>query len=438
MRTPARPATWRAPTSTRPIDAVVHLPGSKSASNRALVLASLSDAPSIQRGVLDARDTQLMIDALRRLGVEIEVVASDSIGNVDVRVTPHLLRGDTSIDVGLAGTVMRFVPPVAALAHGPVAFDGDAHARERPMATVIESIRDLGGTVDDRGTGRLPFTVVGAGELRGGEVTVDASRSSQFISALLLSAARFEAGVTIHHVGEPIPSMPHIDMTIAMLAEHGVAVRQSGTTLWHVDPHDVAAFDRAIEPDLTNAAPFLAAALATGGRVVVPDWPSGTTQPGDELRPILAAMGADVTLTDGALTVTSSGDIAGIDIDLHHAGELAPTVVALAALASSPSRIRGISHLRGHETDRLAALSAEINGLGGAVEETDDGLVVTPRDLHGGVFGTHGDHRLATTAAVLGLRTSGVEIVDVETTAKTLPDFVGRWEALLGDAGPAD
>jgi 3-phosphoshikimate 1-carboxyvinyltransferase len=272
------------------------------------------------------------------------------------------------------------------------------------------------------------------GEVTGGEVFVDASKSSQFISGLLLSAARFNAGVTVHHVGDPVPSMPHIDMTITMLAEHGVRVRRDGDSIWHVDPHSIAPVDRRIEPDLSNAAPFLAAAMVTQGRVTILDWPSATTQPGDALRDLLARMGATVEVTDSGLVVTGGARILGIDADLSEVGELAPTITALAALADAPSRLRGIAHLRGHETDRLAALAAEVNRLGGEVVETDDGLSITPRPLTGGVVQTYGDHRMATAGAVLGLSVPGIEVEDISTTGKTLPEFDRRWRAML-DAG---
>ncbi len=428
---------WPAPTADHPVRAVVSVPGSKSASNRALVLAALADGPSRITGLLDARDTALMADGLRALGVEIEPVVRDEVGNLSVDVTPHFLRGPAAVDVGLAGTVMRFLPPVAVLAHGDIAFDGDDHARRRPMATVIESLKDLGASIDDRGTGRLPFTVHATGEVTGGEAFVDASKSSQFISGLLLSAARFNAGVTIHHVGDPIPSMPHIDMTIAMLADHGVVVRRDGAAVWHVDPQEVRAVDRTIEPDLSNAAPFLAAALITGGTVTVRDWPSQTTQPGDLLRGIWQAMGATVEHDATGLTVSGGSGIHGIDLDLADAGELAPTIAAVAALADSPTTLRGIAHLRGHETDRLAALTAQINGLGGDAQETSDGLLITPRRLHGGVFQTYDDHRMATAGALLGLAVAGVEVEDIATTGKTLPGFPRMWAEMLHGSASA-
>ena len=199
---------------------------------------------------------------------------------------------------------------------------------------------------------------------------------------------------------------------------------------------DVAAVDRRIEPDLSNAAPFLAAGMATGGRVTVLDWPAHTEQPGDALRDLLVRMGAAVDLTGSGLVLTGADHIHGIEADLSDVGELAPTLAGLAALADSPSRFTGIAHLRGHETDRLAALATEINRLGGDVDETPDGLVIRPRPLHAGQFRTYGDHRMATTGAVIGLRVPGVEVEDIATTGKTLPDFTVRWDRMIvSDAG---
>ncbi|WP_051425817.1 3-phosphoshikimate 1-carboxyvinyltransferase [Jiangella gansuensis] len=417
---------WPAPTASGPVDGTVEVPGSKSLTNRALVLAALAAGPSLVRHPLLARDTRLMIQALRVLGATIEP-ADDG-----VRVTPAPVIGGGFVDCGLAGTVMRFVPPMAALAGGDVRFDGDPHARERPMSTVLDALRDLGATIDDAGRGALPFTVRGAGALPGGAITIDASASSQFVSGLLLSAARYDKGVTVHHDGTPVPSQPHIDMTVAALRERGVEVDDESPNTWRVEPGDIRPLDTVVEPDLSNAAPFLAAAVLTGGTVRVPRWPAATTQPGDALRDLLARMGAAVSLDDGVLTVRGTGDVRGLDADLHEVGELTPVLAALAAVSNEPSRLRGIAHLRGHETDRLAALAAEINGLGGDVEETDDGLAIRPAPLHAGVFRSYADHRMAQAGAVLGLVVPGVQVEDIATTSKTLADFPGMWSALLG------
>jgi 3-phosphoshikimate 1-carboxyvinyltransferase len=433
------PGDWPAPHATGPVDGVARLPGSKSLTNRYLVLAALADGPSRLRRPLRSRDTLLMADALRAMGVELTSTAPDDgepAGDADWTVVPpaHLRGGDDQpleVDTGLAGTVMRFLPAVAVLANGLVRFDGDEGARVRPMGPVLEALRRLGASVDDGGRSALPFVVRGAGRLRGGEVTLDASASSQFVSALLLAGARYDEGVTVRHVGPALPSRPHITMTVDVLRDRGVDIDDSVEDVWRVAPGSISPLDVDLEPDLSNAAPFLAAALVTGGRVHVPGWPQRTTQAGDGLRDILDAMGADVTLDRDGLTVRGSGTVEGVDVDLHDAGELTPVVAALASLASSPSHLRGIAHLRGHETDRLAALSRELTALGGDVVETDDGLRIRPAPLHGGLFATYGDHRMAMAATVVGLVVPGVVVQDVETTAKTLPDFTTRWTDLL-------
>ncbi len=421
-------ALWPAPYAVTPVHARVTLPGSKSLTNRELVLAALADGPGVVRRALRSRDTDLMAAALTSLGS-----AVDASGD-DWAVVPGISADDTrsvSVDCGLAGTVMRFVPPVAALRGGDAIFDGDAHARTRPMAQVLRALRDVGATVLTD-TDRLPFTVVGGGGVRGGTVVIDASTSSQFISALLLAAPRFDEGIDVRHDGKQVPSLPHIEMTVACLRARGVEVDDSDADRWRVFPGAVSARDVAIEPDLSNAAPFLMLALTTDGEVTVPDWPRATTQAGDALRDILQQMGAEVRLDEDGLTVRGTGAVHGIDVDLHDAGELAPAVAALAALADSPSHLRGIAHIRGHETDRLAALATELTALGGDVTEQADGLSLRPAPLHGGTFRTYADHRMAQAAVVIGSAVPDVMVEDVETTAKTFPGFARVWAGLFG------
>lgn len=435
---------WPAPLAADPVEATVTVPGSKSVTNRALVLASLASEPGWLRRPLRSRDTELMAGALRAMGVEIEETtpshASAGGRTPDTgevwRIIPAGLHGPAAVDVGNAGTVMRFVPPVATLADGPVHFDGDPRSYERPLGGVIGALRTLGARVDDGGRGALPLTVHGAGSLDGGSVTVDASSSSQFVSALLLSGARFNQGVEVRHVGDRLPSMPHIRMTVEMLRAAGAQVDApedgGAADVWRVTPGALLGRDLVVEPDLSNAQPFLAAALVTGGRVTVPDWPRHTTQAGDALREILTAMGGSCELDERGLTLTGTGRVHGIDIDLGEVGELTPGIAAVAALADSESVLRNVAHLRLHETDRLAALATELNGLGGDVTETEDGLRIRPRPLHGGVFHTYDDHRLATAGAVLGLAVEGVRVENVATTGKTLPDFPELWHGMLG------
>jgi 3-phosphoshikimate 1-carboxyvinyltransferase len=415
---------WTTPHRAAPVDAVVALPGSKSLTARALVLAALADGPGRLVRPLRARDTDLMAAALRALGVRVEEDGEDWV------LTPGPLRGPAEVDAGLAGTVLRFLPPVAALADGPVRVDGDPRLHERPNAGLIAALRDLGVQVDDGGRGRAPFTVHGTGRVRGGAVTVDASESSQIVSGLLLAAARFDEGVDLALAGG-VPSMPHVEMTVASLRGRGVDV--VGTERgWRVSPGPVAARDEVLEPDLSNAAPFLAAALVTGGRVTVRDWPAETTQPGGRLDALLGAMGADVERTDEGLRVTGTGPVRPLVADLGEVGELTPVLAALCALADGTSRLTGVAHLRGHETDRLQALDEVLTAVGARVEQLPDGLVITPGSHRAALLDSYADHRMVHAAAVLGLAVEGVEVRDPGAVSKTLPDFVARWDGMLG------
>lgn len=460
------PPHWPAPLAQGPVDATVSLPGSKSMTNRALVIAALADGPTVLRHPLRSRDTLLMAAALRTLGADIRMGPDDDAGSggpivVDPAGAGDAARstdtaapgiwevtpigdspapvGDSSgrppeVDVGNAGTVLRFVPPVATLVRGDVAFDGDPRARERPVGPLLDALRRLGAHIWDAGRGGLPFTVHGNGRLPGGEVTVDASLSSQLVSGLLLSAPAFDKGALVRHEGAPIPSTPHVTMTVSMLRAAGAEVDDATPDEWRVEPGTLRGGDVVIEPDLSNAAPFLAAALVTGGRVTVRDWPADTVQPGALLADILTDMGGTVETGADGLTVRGKGIIHGIDADLHDCGELTPVIAALAALADAPSRLRGIAHLRTHETDRLAALVRELGRLGADARETDDGLEILPRPLHGGTFATYDDHRLATAGAVLGLVVPGVHVENIATTGKTLPRFADLWTDMLGKA----
>jgi len=420
---------WPAPFRGRkPISSKVSIPGSKSVTNRALILAAQANSPSIIRKPLISRDSELMSAGLVALGVGIH----DEGDNQSWKITPAPLKGPAHIDVGNAGTVMRLLPPLAALAQGEIAFDGDPRSYERPIGPVIKALEELGIEIDHQGHYSLPMVIRGTGVIPGGKLTIDASKSSQFLSALLLVGPSMANGITVTHTGSSLPSMPHIDMTVQMLRDFGaeVDVDKAGQS-WSVKAGTLRGQDLVIEPDLSNAAPFLSIAMVCGGSITIADWPQKTTQPGDYLREIFTKMGARVALNAGGLTLTGSGSIHGIDIDLHDVGELTPSIAALAALADSPSHLRGIGHLRMHETDRLAALTREINALGGNVVEEETALHITPAPLHGGTFHTYEDHRLATAGAVIGLVTPDVLIENVATTRKTLPDFPGLWKSLV-------
>lgn len=427
---------WPAPfRGDKKVSARVVIPGSKSVTNRALILAAQANSPSLLKRPLISRDTELMVAGLHAMGVGIKDVQVD--GGLAWEITPAPLRGPAKVDVGNAGTVMRFLPPLSALAHGDISFDGDPRSYERPLGPVIAALEDLGIEIEHGGRYSLPMVVKGKGEIPGGALTIDASASSQFLSALLLIAPSTRNGIIATHKGGPLPSMPHIDMTVQMLRDFGAQVSvDKSINSWSVSAGALQGQDLVIEPDLSNAAPFLSIAMVCGGSITIADWPEVTTQPGDQLREILTAMGATISRGKDGLTITGGESIHGIDIDLHDVGELTPAIAALATLADSPSHLRGIGHLRLHETDRLAALTREINSLGGNVVEDETSLHITPhgamgKGLHGGTFHTYEDHRLATAGAVIGLVVPGVEIENVATTRKTLPDFPGLWQSLV-------
>jgi len=422
---------WLAPTAAAPVTASVRLPGSKSMTARALILAALADGPSVIERPLRARDTELMSAGLRALGVGVDTRDEES-----WRVEPGPLRGPARVDVGLAGTIMRFLPPVAALAEGTVEFDGDPHARKRPMGPIVATLRSLGVAIDASPTGGLPLAVRGSGLVEGGEAVIDASGSSQFVSGLLLSAPRFTKGLVLRHEGPPVPSAPHLRMTTHMLRAAGAAVDESVPDVWTVEPGVLRGRTWVIEPDLSGAVPFFAAAMVTGGAVTLAGWPAESWQPVGQVIELLRRLGAEVTRDESGLTVRGTGTLHGVTADLSEVSELTPVISALAALADGPSELRGVAHIRGHETDRIAALATELAKAGAGVTEFPDGLRIEPRPLHeassgGIVFETYADHRMAHAAAVIGLAVPGVTLTDVACTSKTLPEFPELWAGLV-------
>jgi 3-phosphoshikimate 1-carboxyvinyltransferase len=462
----ANGAMWPAPfRGSKPVNARVVIPGSKSVTNRALILAAQATSPSILRRPLVSRDSELMVAGLRQLGIDVQEIEVESASagsasrHIQVRqaykcgtnrhstkelawkITPAPLKGPATIDVGNAGTVMRFLPPLAALAQGTISFDGDSRSHERPLGPVIKALEELGISIDHGNRYSLPLALVGTGKILGGEIDIDASASSQFLSALLLIGPSTVNGITARHVGGELPSMPHIEMTVEMLRDFGATVHvDAAKKTWRVEPGELHGKDIVIEPDLSNAAPFLSIAMVCGGSITIADWPQKTTQPGDQLRTLLRDMGAQISISADGLTLTANSEksalrdapkIVGIDVDLHDVGELTPSIAALAALADSPSHLRGIAHLRLHETDRLAALTREINSIGGKVTEEHSALHFEPSALSAGIFHTYEDHRLATAGAVIGLVTPGIEVENIATTRKTLTDFPGLWKSLV-------
>lgn len=428
---------WPAPHAQGPVNGQVQVPGSKSMTNRALILGSLSTVPTEIVNPLESRDSTLMIDALRALGTQVE--ANDS---GQLLVMPNQVPIDTStprtIDVGLSGTTMRFVPPRAALSSGEINFDGDSQAYVRPMGPLLEAMSSIGIQVMPPGADSLPFRIRADEAVRGGEVRIDASTSSQLISGLMLSAAAFDNGILIQHIGDSLPSMPHLKMTVEMLADAGVAASIStngqGKPSFKVEPGELKLDRVVIEPDLSNAAAFLAAAMVTSGKVEVPHWPEHTTQAGDQIREIFAQMGATCQITDGRLAVIGPDQLSGIEIDLGAIGELTPTVAAVAAVAAHQGQrsvLTGIAHLRGHETDRVSALAIELRRAGLTINESEDGLEILPGTLQAADFETYHDHRMATFAAIIGLVVPDCRIQNIATTSKTLPTFPKIWNTLV-------
>jgi 3-phosphoshikimate 1-carboxyvinyltransferase len=424
-------STWAAPHTQRPVCATVTVPGSKSQTNRALVLSALAAANggvSTISGALRSRDTDLMIGALAALGLQVEGSAAELM--VSGKIAP---AANARIDCGLAGTVLRFVPPLSALGGAAVTFDGDEQARVRPIAPLLDALRGLGVEIDGDG---LPFKVRGAGSVTGGTVKIDASASSQFVSGLLLSGASFTEGLIVQHVGPALPSAPHIAMTVAMLRQAGVEIDDATSNVWQVRAGLVAARHWYIEPDLSNAVPFIAAAVVSAGTMRITGWPAVSIQPAEAILSILRQLNSVVKQSDSYLEVQGPQSYGGFDVDLRDVGELTPAVAVLAALATagSVSRLSGVAHLRGHETDRLAALSTEINRLGGDCRETPDGLEITATPLRAGIWRSYADHRMAMAGAIAGLRVAGVEVDDIGTTAKTLPQFPQLWADMLGES----
>jgi 3-phosphoshikimate 1-carboxyvinyltransferase len=434
--------TWASPAAAGPVGARVRLPASKSITNRALVLAALGDGPAVIGNPLRARDTTLAADALRALGSEI----TESRTGWLIAPGQPTPGSAVSVDVGNAGTVMRFVPALAALTSAVVFFDGDERIRLRPIGPVLEALRQLGAEIEDGGRAAVPFTVHGRGAVRGGTVVLDASGSSQLVSGLLLAAPRFDEGIEVRHEGPPVPSAPHIAMTVRMLRAAGASVEELGSgaggrpDAWRVRPGRLALGSVTVEPDLSNAGPFLAAALVTGGTITIPDWPRDSLQAAGPILDVLGQMGARYSVGPDGLTISGTGRIHGVTADLRDVNELAPVLTAAATMADSPSVFTGLAHTRTHETDRLAAMAKEINALGGDITELPDGLRISPRPLRAGAsaepFGTYDDHRMVMAAAVLGLAVPGLRVAGADTVAKTFPDFMDVWALLVRGGDP--
>ncbi|QJC21339.1 3-phosphoshikimate 1-carboxyvinyltransferase [Arcanobacterium buesumense] len=441
------PTLWQAPTLPpyARLTSTIRLPGSKSLTARWMILAALARRTTRLVGALDSADTRTMAHALEQLGARVYWNLDACVIKPFPRTSTGkiIIRGGVRIHAGQAGTVMRFILPLAAMARGPVEIDCADNARHRPIDGLVTALRDLGvhitSTQPQSANGPLafPFVVHGKGHLAGGTVAVDAQASSQYISALLLAGALMENGLTVHLKHHLLPSTPHVNMSVEVLAECGISV-VVGDHSWHVEPVPHADLilpqTLTIEPDLSNAGPFLVAAMVSGGDVTIDNWPTQSNQPGMAYLDLLHQAGATFTeRTAGKLTCRGPATIAPLSADMHDVGELVPSIAALCAYADGQSHLTNIGHLRGHETDRLHAITQTLAHVGIPAVATTDALIIqgNPRALHAGDLDSYADHRMATCGAILGLRVPGIRVANMEATAKTFPQFVSMWETMV-------
>lgn len=407
-----------------PVSGTPRVPGSKSITNRALLVAALADGTSTLRGALVADDSAAMIDAARALGAEV-VVSPDGTELIVKGIAGVLPREPVAIFANQGATVGRFVTAVAAAGTAPITVDADAQLRARPIAPLFEALRTLGATVESPND-FLPATVTGPA--RGGPVTVPAGISSQFLSALLIAGALFPAGVQITLDG-PQVSQGYIAMTAAVMAKfaNGAALYPAACA---VAPGQYKATNYLIEPDASAASYFFAAAALTGGSVRVPNLGLLSLQDDLRLVRILGEMGADIEIGRDE-TVVTGRELRGVEVDMSDCSDMVPTLAVVAAAATTPTTIRNVAFIRRKETDRVAVTVRELRRCGVAVDEHDDGMTIHPSKRHGAVIDPEGDHRMAMAFAVLGLVTEGMAIDDPGCVAKTFPDFFDVLDSLL-------
>ncbi len=419
---------------TRPPDADIALPGSKSITNRALVAAALSSGPSVLSGALVAEDTMAMVDCLAALGVVVGV--DRGAHTMTVHGRGARLDGGASLWARQSGTTARFVLPLAAIAGRGCTVDGHAQIRRRPQRELLDALVQLGAhPAGADAHGELPVRFDTAG-LTGGSATLPGHVSSQFVSALLLAGPIMEKGLRLELTGEVV-SVPYIAMTVAVMASFGVQVAVTDGRVYEVPPGSYRAGDYRVEPDASAASYFFAAAAVSGGRVAVDGLGTGSIQGDVGFVDVLAAMGASVTRSADRTQVAGTGALGGVDVSLTDISDTAPTLGAIAPLASGPVRARGIGFIRTKESDRIAAVVAELRRLGADAEEEADGYVVRPSPVHGGVVQTYDDHRIAMAFSVLGLVVPGIAIAEPQCVAKTFPEFYDTLDALRA-AGDAD
>jgi 3-phosphoshikimate 1-carboxyvinyltransferase len=421
---------------TEPPDATVVIPGSKSLTNRALLAAALAAGTSVLEGALVADDTEAMASCVAQLGARVRRDDRGTRLEVDGR-PPPLPSGPLDLQARQSGVTGRFVLPVLALGAGPYRLDASEQLRARPMADSIEALRALGLTVEEEGrAGALPVVVRG-GPVAGGSVAVRGDVSSQFLSGLLLAGPAMSGGLHVS-VGGPLVSRPYVDLTLAVLGAFGAHVAEADTA--QGTAFDVRGPYRAtryrVEPDASAASYFFAAAAICGGRVRVAGLGDGALQGDVAFADLLGRMGAEVTRTADWLEVRGRGPLRGVDADLRHISDTVPTLAAVAAFASTPSRVRGVGFIRGKESDRIGAVVAELRRCGIEAVEHDDGFVVHPGAPQPAQVHTYADHRMAMSFALLGLRAPGIEILDPGCVAKTFPTYFDVLDSLRRPATP--
>ena len=426
-----------------PVDATVTVPGSKSLTNRALLCAALAGGTSIVDNALVADDSLAMREALAALGARLEV--DDEAARVTVTGTGGRLRpGPLDLDMRLSGTTSRFLLPViATFGHGAYRVDGGRPLRARPMGPVLDGVTALGATVDPHGEqGHLPVTITTPGRPAGGSLAVAGDSSSQFLSGLLLAGPGARDGVRLT-VTTPLVSRPFVDLTVDVMAAFGVTVVHEGEApgggpVLAVPAADYRGADYRVEPDASAASYLLAAAALVGGRVTVAGLGEATRQGDARFADLLAAMGADVSRTAAATTVVGRpGPLRSLgEVDMVDMPDMAQTLAAVAVFADAPTRVRGVALIRGHETDRIAAVVSELRRAGIRADEHPDGFVVYPGTPRPARIETYDDHRMAMSFALLGLRAPGLEIADPGCVAKTFPGFWDVLDELRGSGPP--
>jgi 3-phosphoshikimate 1-carboxyvinyltransferase len=409
-----------------PSGVTVSVPGSKSIANRALVCAALADGRSVLTNVPDGDDTVAMLDCLGGLGVEAAIdAATATIAGIGTSWTPE----PRHLHAALAGTTSRFVTALAALGAGPITVDGHPPLRRRPFGPLHDALAQVGVTVTPgEAPGHLPATV--HGPPTSGRVEIRGDVSSQYVTALMLIGPYLPGGLELHLTSELV-SRPYVELTAAVMTWFGIEGVAMGDELIVVEPGAYRPTQLAIEPDASSASYPLAVAAVTGGTVTVDGLGNEALQGDAAFADLLGEMGCRVDRTDGAVTVTGTARLRGIDVDMADISDLVPSVAVVAALAESPTRIRGVGFIRGKESDRLGDLATELRKAGVDAHETDDGLTVGPsRDtLHGALLETHHDHRLAMAFAVLGSVTDGLRVADPDVVSKSWPGF---WTMLDG------